>query len=75
MLPSDETVADIHTYNRREERVTIVCPEHARSRFLFGAEFILNSDNALIRKMATGIIHEGTTATCNPICVARKYKN
>lgn len=40
-------------YKRTEERVAIVCPEHGITRFLFGVEFILDSDNAVTRKMPT----------------------
>ena len=40
-------------YKRTEERVAIVSPEHEVSRFLFGVEYILTSDNAVTRKMPT----------------------
>jgi hypothetical protein len=40
-------------YKRTEERVAFVCPEHGISRFPFGAEFILSSDNVVTRKMPT----------------------
>ena len=53
LLPSDGRVTDIHMYKRTEKRVAIVCTEHGISRFLFGVEFILSSDNAVTRKMPT----------------------
>jgi len=49
----DGRVTDIYMYKGTEVRVAIVCPEHGISRFLFGVEFILNSDNTVTRKLPT----------------------
>jgi hypothetical protein len=51
----DGRLTDTHMYKRTEERVAIICPEHGISRFLFGVEFIFNSDNVLIRKTPTAL--------------------
>ena len=53
LLLSDGRVREMHMYKLTEERIAIVCPEHGISRFLFGVEFILNSDNTVTRIMPT----------------------